>query len=260
MARSKADFYLALLDDFFNDDGLHFRGVVIDKGVLDHESELMQLADLIIGALAYHNRIQWGGPGEPVGGGEPGEACAGEPPQGTVGEEPRKINLDACVEAQPLEVAAGRGMVGGRPRCRTDLLRLPNYGGDWLRYIEEIYRVFRRDFIESQPRFHGRWVRCRRDIQHDQKEAGFWHCVQAGETEEQRTLDLRRCERISWVRAVIENEQDARVETWPTRRGERQADVPLVCKRVSGGARRKREILAADHRLPDGPGSYKTQA
>lgn len=129
---SKALFYLALVDYFFDDDDLHFRGVVIDKRVLDHdtfrqnhdtwyykmlftllepiidpeqhyniyldikdtrseekrrklqevlrnsrydgvgviirrvqqirshESELMQLADLMTGAIGYHNRVEWG--------------------------------------------------------------------------------------------------------------------------------------------------------------------------------------------------------
>ncbi|KXB07060.1 hypothetical protein AKJ51_02125 [candidate division MSBL1 archaeon SCGC-AAA382A20] len=132
VSRSKADFYLSLVDYFFDDDDLHFRGVIIDKTILDHEirhqshgtwyykmlftllkpiidpeqryhiyldikdtrseekkrklqevlqnskfdrvgfiikrlqqirsheSEIMQLTDLFIGAVGYCNRICWG--------------------------------------------------------------------------------------------------------------------------------------------------------------------------------------------------------
>ena len=132
VSESKKDFYLALVDYFFDDDDLHFRGIIIDKRRLNHavfmqthdtwyykmifrlvepvvnpehnyniyldikdtrsevkrsklegvlrntrydprgvivrrvqqirsnESEIMQLTDLIMGAIAYHNRRQWG--------------------------------------------------------------------------------------------------------------------------------------------------------------------------------------------------------
>jgi hypothetical protein len=101
------------------------------------------------------------------------------------------------------------------------LLLMADHGHDWNKYIAAVYAVFRADFVESQPQFNGRWVRHRRDPIYDGKEAGFWHCVSEGETEDQRTPDIRRCERICWLRAIIQNSIDVRVDVWSTdRRGD----------------------------------------
>jgi hypothetical protein len=99
------------------------------------------------------------------------------------------------------------------------LIRFEDYDGNWEKYINAVFAVFYRDFIETQPRFLGKWVRCRRDPIVDGKEAGFWHCVSEGPDEEQRTPDLRRCERIGWLRPVIEHGNEAGVDVWRQRKG-----------------------------------------
>jgi len=105
------------------------------------------------------------------------------------------------------------------PNWLPPLVSLDDSGGNWQRYIDAVYAVFNRDFIASQPQYNGLWVRCRRDPIYDGKEAGFWHCTSEGRDESQRTPDIRRCERIGWVRAVIENASDAAVDVWPSVRG-----------------------------------------
>ena len=99
------------------------------------------------------------------------------------------------------------------------LITLDDYDSDWSLYVDAIYAIFWRDFVEAQPKLQGRWVRCRRDPLYDGKVAGFWHCIQEGADEEERTPDLRRCERIAWIRAVIENARQPDVDDWPNVRG-----------------------------------------
>ena len=105
-----------------------------------------------------------------------------------------------------------------RPGWLPDTVLLTDYAGNCLDYVEAIYKVFHRDFIESKPFFRGLQVKCRRDPLSEGKEAAFWHCIQEGAEEAERTPDLRRCERIGWVRAVIENSEDPRIKVWQTRR------------------------------------------
>jgi hypothetical protein len=99
------------------------------------------------------------------------------------------------------------------------LIQLEDYDGNWHKYIDAVFAIFYRDFIETVPKFAGKYVRCRRDPIVDGKEAGFWHCVSEGPDEDQRTPDLRRCEKIGWVRKVIEHANDADVDVWVQRKG-----------------------------------------
>ena len=104
-----------------------------------------------------------------------------------------------------------------------DLWSLTDADGNWTDYLEQTYARFRDDFMDSQPKFCGLWVRCRRDpIEADGKEAGFWHCTSEGPNDPERIPALRRCERIAWVRAIIENSTETGVDVWENdNRGER---------------------------------------
>jgi hypothetical protein len=47
------------------------------------------------------------------------------------------------------------------------------------------------------------------------KEATFWHVISSGEDEEQRTPDMRRMERVGWIRPIIDSCKDEkRVCCW----------------------------------------------
>jgi hypothetical protein len=108
--------------------------------------------------------------------------------------------------------------VTGEREWLPALILFADYGGDWSRFINAVFAVFYRDFIQSQPQLLGKRVGCRRDLV-DGKEAGFWHCVSEGPEEEHRKPDLRRCERVPWIRPIIENVTDASVDHWTNQRG-----------------------------------------
>lgn len=109
------------------------------------------------------------------------------------------------------------------PSWLPPLILLNDYGGDWSRYVEAIYERFKDDLLTNQPRYDSKWVRCRRDPIYDGKHAGFWHCVSEGNDEANRTPDLRRCERIGWVRAVIVNADSAsEIDSW---KNDRQGEI-----------------------------------
>ena len=80
----------------------------------------------------------------------------------------------------------------------------------WEEYENMLYRIFRNDFVYSNPVFCGLPVKTRANPRFDSKEESFWHltCRDYGHTDgrpESRDPDLERCKRIRWPRAFIEN-------------------------------------------------------
>ncbi len=98
------------------------------------------------------------------------------------------------------------------------LILMRDHDQSWPVYVEAVYTAFRQDFVLAQPRFQGLWVRCRRDPIFDGKEAGFWHCVSEGRLEADREPDIRRCERIAWIRASINGTGRSEVDCWENER------------------------------------------
>lgn len=99
-----------------------------------------------------------------------------------------------------------------------ELICLADFGGNWNAYFDAVYQCFVRDFIASKPVFRGKALGLKRIPYTDGREATFWHLISKGDDEEtdedDRTPDLRRCERIAWPKPVIEHETDATLKVW----------------------------------------------
>jgi len=95
---------------------------------------------------------------------------------------------------------------------------LAEHNGNWNAYLDAIYEWFRQDFIDSKPVFQGRRLGLKRHPVTHGKEATFWHMIQEGSVEDDRTPDLRRCERIRWPRPIIENDGDPAIKIWRNQR------------------------------------------
>ena len=109
-----------------------------------------------------------------------------------------------------------------------ELITLADEDGDWDRYLEAIYAVFCRDFVETKPTYHGKRFAMKRHPMALGKEATFWHLIQEGPVEEHRVPDFRRCERIRWPRPMIEGLQSGQVRVWKNIRGQSQRVVIAV--------------------------------
>lgn len=105
------------------------------------------------------------------------------------------------------------------PTWLPQLVCLPEYGGDWERYLAALYIFFKKDFIDSTPMYKGKRLGLKKHPLKDGKEATFWHFIQEGSEEAERVPDMRRCERIRWPRPIIENAAEPIVKIWKNKRG-----------------------------------------
>lgn len=92
---------------------------------------------------------------------------------------------------------------------------LPNYilfqdsNHLWSLYIEKLYQVFLEDFIENTPYFHKKPIKIRINPKENHYEHAFIHLTGKSTHHSfhpnDRTFDLKRCERLRWNRAIIDH-------------------------------------------------------
>lgn len=92
-------------------------------------------------------------------------------------------------------------------RCEwlPELMPCDNWA-DFASYEEKLYQIFSMDFIQTQPQFKNKPVIIRRHPMVDDREQTFFHVITKDDSSKNdRFLDPKRCERIRWIRAFIEN-------------------------------------------------------
>ena len=73
-------------------------------------------------------------------------------------------------------------------------------------YEEKIYLIFRNDFISTHPEFEDKPVNIRKHPLVNGREQTYFHITSKEYTaQSERCPDPKRCERIRWIRAFIEN-------------------------------------------------------
>ena len=124
-----------------------------------------------------------------------------------------------------------------------DLIELTKYNGDWPPYLEAVYQYYLDEIANANLTYQGLRISCKRIPLYEGKGAGFWHAISEGETEETRTADLRRCERIRWIPCIIKLAKDGinvTVTWWENKRGanthivflhEKESYVVILAKR-----------------------------
>ena len=93
------------------------------------------------------------------------------------------------------------------------------FEGDWASYEDKVYEAFLESFVRADVRFRGWRVKAQYRPETRGKGFSFWHTISEApdpknRNEDDRIPNLRRCERIRWVRWAIENAEKDGFSWW----------------------------------------------
>ena len=102
-----------------------------------------------------------------------------------------------------------------------NLLQLNDYNGNWKNYQQAVYQEFL-DSIVNKLTFLGLPVSCRYFEPINGMHRSFWHLItenpDRSKNDEERTPDMRRCERIKWIAHIITYCNDCKISCWENKR------------------------------------------
>ncbi len=113
--------------------------------------------------------------------------------------------------------------------------------------FDNLYSIFKRDFKDTQPVYKGYTVWFFPEIE-DNKEVIFWHLTHREDRKMGARLpDSPRCERLPWVKSILENPDKPEVLAWDYKEGDgsirtylwlKDFDFLVLLKRYRDGRRR----------------------
>ena len=91
-------------------------------------------------------------------------------------------------------------------KCYSDLLK-PYEGGQYKMYLEKIYNIYKEDLLNNgELQLKGKPVKLRHHPMYKEREESFYHLTHRKYDKNTfRQPDFKRCERIRWIRKMIEN-------------------------------------------------------
>lgn len=100
------------------------------------------------------------------------------------------------------------------PDWLEPIVKLSDFDGDPRKYVEHLFSLFTRDFISNPPSFRGKKVLFAKGNDNGKPKAFVHITTEEDKTTKERNLALRRCERIAWIKAIIEHCDDPSILIW----------------------------------------------
>jgi hypothetical protein len=98
----------------------------------------------------------------------------------------------------------------------------------WADFIEGLYGLYLKTVVRAGLMFRDLPVKCQFRPETFGKHFAFWHMMQEGPVENDRTIDPKRCERLLWIGWLLNNcdSGDARIRVF--RQNPRNGEISWV--------------------------------
>ncbi|MDP8220950.1 MAG: hypothetical protein P9X26_06370 [Candidatus Stygibacter frigidus] len=109
-----------------------------------------------------------------------------------------------------------------------EIVKISDMGGNWDSFLERIYRIFYTDIVQKRLIYKNTLVRpADENCFEDDKLKLFWHIIQK-QGEKERQPDLRRMERIPWIKPITDNIDSQYIYLWREKKGHELRDHILL--------------------------------
>ncbi|MEI8361371.1 MAG: hypothetical protein WCG01_04535 [bacterium] len=118
------------------------------------------------------------------------------------------------------------------PSWLPDVVPFSDFDCDLKKYLDHLHGIFEKDFLVSRPVYNGKPVFFDKNVIENYS-ACFWHLITESKIADYQRVDvanlsLLRCERICWMRPVIENHKHQAVSVWENTRGRKTNTLFLL--------------------------------
>lgn len=96
-------------------------------------------------------------------------------------------------------------------------------------YLGAIYEMFKTDFVANPLKYKGTKLALKKHPLVGGKEVTFWHLISKGSTEKSRDVDIPRCERIKWPKAILDNCSSKEIRVWENSRNTKKGVENRIC-------------------------------
>ncbi|MCK5061986.1 hypothetical protein KAR28_05585 [Candidatus Parcubacteria bacterium] len=108
------------------------------------------------------------------------------------------------------------------PEWLPEIIPFSNFNSDLDQYLDHLHNIFKRDFIDSRLHYNSKPVIFdNREI--NNYPACFWHLITEDKIKDYSRIDIEnisllRCERVCWIKPMIENHTHEVVSVWENTR------------------------------------------